>query len=83
VSNSSHADSLSVSRRAIVRIAEAPKVEKYRAVEDFKGEIDFPKGATLFVLGDADASGNFTVRFIRVCCLISVFFFVCLSDCLS
>ena len=40
-------------------------MEKYRAVEEFKGEIEFPKGATLFVLGEADASGNFTVRSTR------------------
>eukprot|EP00036_Acanthoecidae_sp_10tr_P008194 CAMPEP_0182928010 /NCGR_PEP_ID=MMETSP0105_2-20130417/14942_1 /TAXON_ID=81532 ORGANISM="Acanthoeca-like sp., Strain 10tr" /NCGR_SAMPLE_ID=MMETSP0105_2 /ASSEMBLY_ACC=CAM_ASM_000205 /LENGTH=242 /DNA_ID=CAMNT_0025065997 /DNA_START=31 /DNA_END=759 /DNA_ORIENTATION=- len=37
---------------------EAPKVEKYRAVEDFKGEVEFQKGATLFVLGAPDADGN-------------------------
>lgn len=35
-----------------------PKVEKYRAIEDHSGEIAFTKGATLFVLGEADADGN-------------------------
>lgn len=36
----------------------APKVGKYRAVEDHSGECNFEKGATLFVLGEPDASGN-------------------------
>eukprot|EP00040_Diaphanoeca_grandis_P011773 m.60361 g.60361 ORF g.60361 m.60361 type:complete len:238 (-) comp22831_c1_seq1:48-761(-) len=35
-----------------------PKIEKYRALEDHEGEIKFPIGATLFVLGDADKDGN-------------------------
>lgn len=43
-------------------VAEAPKVEKFRAIQDYKGEIEFPKGATLFVLGEADDKGNVTVR---------------------
>ena len=37
---------------------EAPKVGKYRAVDNHEGECPFETGATLFVLGEPDADGN-------------------------
>eukprot|EP00037_Helgoeca_nana_P002014 m.31227 g.31227 ORF g.31227 m.31227 type:complete len:245 (-) comp12298_c0_seq1:1535-2269(-) len=40
-----------------------PKVEKFRAVVDHTGEVTFTKGATLFVLGEPDASGNVVAVF--------------------
>lgn len=37
---------------------EPPKVEKYRAIEAHTGDVTFPVGATLFVLGEPDDKGE-------------------------
>lgn len=33
------------------------KVAKYRAIKDYEGDVSFEKGATVFVVGEADADG--------------------------
>ena len=38
-----------------------PKVEKYRAIKSYDGEISFSEGATLFVLGEP-VDGEVMVR---------------------